>query len=90
MNHQLHQPQPNQPPAPAPGQVAYDPASGRTGVVQAVHGVAELCFDHQMTSGRVAFLRPERGGVEWTADAGALRFPAAGEAQHPHPHPHAP
>ncbi|AGP54860.1 hypothetical protein [Streptomyces rapamycinicus] len=73
-------------PVPATGQVAYDPASGRTSVVQAVHSVAELRFDHRMTSDPVAFLRPERGGVEWTADAGALRFPADGEggAQHPH------
>ncbi|ASR00461.1 hypothetical protein CGL27_32300 [Streptomyces sp. 11-1-2] len=69
----------------------YDPAIGRTGVVQAVHGVAESRFGHRMTSDRVAFLRPERGGVEWTADAGALRFPADGEgadgeggARHPH------
>ncbi|MBI0296648.1 hypothetical protein JBE04_19850 [Streptomyces sp. PRKS01-29] len=64
---------------PAPGQVAYDPVSGRTGVVQAVHGVAELLFDHRMTSDRVASLRPERGGVEWTADAAALRFPSGGK-----------
>ncbi|MBI0380721.1 hypothetical protein JBE27_31775 [Streptomyces albiflaviniger] len=78
MNHQVHQPQPNRP-VPAPGQVAYDPASGRTGVAQAVHSVAELCFDHRMTCDRVAFLRPERGGVEWTADAGALSFTADGE-----------
>ncbi|MFJ1992946.1 hypothetical protein [Streptomyces asiaticus] len=86
MNHQLGQPQPSTRPVPAPGQVAYDPASGRTGVVRAVHSVAELCFDHRMSSDRVAFLRPERGGVEWTADAGALRFPADGEggAQRPH------
>ncbi|MBP8538116.1 hypothetical protein [Streptomyces sp. MK37H] len=86
MNHQLHQPQPNHRPMPAPGQVAYDPASGRTGVVQAVHSVAELRFDHRMTSDRVAFLRPERGGVEWTADAWALRFPADGEGGALHPH----
>ncbi|MGP3946036.1 hypothetical protein [Streptomyces sp. 6N106] len=81
MNHQLHQPQPNHRAVPmsAPGQVAYDPVSGRTGVVQAVHSVAELLFDHRMTSDRVAFLRPERGGVEWTADAAALCFPADGE-----------
>ncbi|GAA1091573.1 MULTISPECIES: hypothetical protein [Streptomyces violaceusniger group] len=64
---------------PAPGQVAYDPVSGRTGVVQAVHGVAELLFEHRMTGDRVAFLRPERGGVEWTADVAALRFPADGQ-----------
>lgn len=87
MNHQFHQPQRQlNRPVPAPGQVAYDPASGRTGVVQAVHGVAELLFDHRMTSDRVAFLRPERGGVEWTADAGALRFPADGEGGARHPH----
>ncbi|MFF7653626.1 hypothetical protein ACFZCY_28015 [Streptomyces sp. NPDC007983] len=65
---------------PAPGQIAYDPASGRTGVVQAVHTVDELLFDHQVTSHRVAFLRPERGGVEWTADATTLRFPPQGDA----------
>ncbi|WP_413801554.1 hypothetical protein [Streptomyces iranensis] len=85
MNHQVRQPQPNRP-VPAPGQVAYDPASGRTGVVQAVHGVAELRFDHRMTGDRVAFLRPERGGVEWTADAGDLRFPADGEGGARQPH----
>ncbi|MBO3676689.1 hypothetical protein [Streptomyces sp. NEAU-YJ-81] len=78
MNHQLHQSQPNRP-VPAPGQMAYDPVSDRTGVVQAVHSAAELRFDHRMTGDRVAFLRPERGGIEWTADAAALRFPADGE-----------
>lgn len=60
---------------PAPGQVAYDPASGRTGVLQAVHSATELCFDHRVTGSRVAFLRPARGGVEWTADASTLRSP---------------
>ncbi|MFI0779263.1 hypothetical protein [Streptomyces sp. NPDC021212] len=64
---------------PVTGQMAYDPASGRTGVVQAVHAADELLFDHQVTAHRVAFLRPERGGVEWTADATALRFPAQGD-----------
>ncbi|MES4905741.1 MULTISPECIES: hypothetical protein [unclassified Streptomyces] len=64
---------------PALGQVAYDPASGRTGVVQAVYSAAELCFDHRMTGSRVAFLRPARGGVEWLADASTLRSPVAEE-----------
>jgi len=77
MNHHSHQtPHPQRP---APGQVAYDPASGRTGVVQAVHPAAELIFDHQVTGHRIAFLRPERGGIEWTADAATLRFPAPGQ-----------
>ncbi|WP_055547491.1 hypothetical protein [Streptomyces sp. NBRC 110028] len=76
MNHRL--PQNHQPQRPGPGQVAYDPASGRTGVVQAVHPAAELIFDHQVTGHRVAFLRPERGGVEWTADAATLLFPTSG------------
>ncbi|OMI40399.1 hypothetical protein SPAR_06040 [Streptomyces sparsogenes DSM 40356] len=61
---------------PGPGQLAYDPVSGRTGVVQAVHPTAELCFDHQVTGPHVAFLRPARGGVEWTADASTLLSPA--------------
>lgn len=60
---------------PCPGQVAYDPVSGRTGVVQAVHPAAELCFDHQVTGLHVAFLRPTRGGVEWLADAATLQPP---------------
>ncbi|MDX3231073.1 hypothetical protein [Streptomyces sp. ME19-01-6] len=63
--------------APAPGQVAYDPASGRTDVLQAVYSAAELCFDHQVTGTRVAFLRSARGGVEWLADAATLQSPAA-------------
>ncbi|WP_431774971.1 hypothetical protein [Streptomyces cucumeris] len=83
MNRKPHPPQPHRHhQRPAPGQVAYDPASGRTGVVQAVHPVAELLFDHRVTAQHIAFLRPERGGVEWTADATALRFPAhADEAE---------
>ncbi|MFD8867286.1 hypothetical protein ACFV1F_23565 [Streptomyces sp. NPDC059590] len=59
---------------PGPGQQAYDPISDRTGVVQAIHATTELLFDHRMTGSRVAFLRPARGGVEWTADAATLRF----------------
>ena len=65
---------------PVPGQMAYDPASGRTGVVQAAHSPDELLFDHQATGYRVAFLRPERGGVEWTADAATLRHPSPGSS----------
>ncbi|MGY0058242.1 hypothetical protein ACWY4P_17090 [Streptomyces sp. LZ34] len=61
--------------APGLGQEAYDPISGRSGVVQAIHATTELLFDHKMTGSRVAFLRPARGGVEWTADAATLRFP---------------
>lgn len=64
---------------PGPGQTAYDPVSRRTGVVQAIHSRAELLFDHQVAGNRVAFLRPAGGGVEWTADAAALRFPPDGE-----------
>ncbi|GHJ31546.1 hypothetical protein TPA0910_59790 [Streptomyces hygroscopicus subsp. sporocinereus] len=79
MNRHSSQNHRRQQPAPAPGQVAYDPASGRTGVIQAVHSVAELLFDHRMTGPRVAFLRPEGGGVEWTADAATLRFPTSGQ-----------
>ncbi|WP_413103390.1 hypothetical protein [Streptomyces sp. Inha503] len=78
--------QPHHPPhprsdhrVPAPGQVAYDPASGRTCVVQAVHAAAELLFDHQVTGHHVAFPRPAHGGVEWTADATTLRFPPPGQ-----------
>ncbi|MEU8723251.1 hypothetical protein [Streptomyces antimycoticus] len=81
MKHRPHHPRHPRPDhrVPAPGQVAYDPASGRTGVIQAVHTVAELLFDHQMSGPRFAFLRPEGGGVEWTADAAALRFPTPGQ-----------
>ncbi|MDX3231093.1 hypothetical protein [Streptomyces sp. ME19-01-6] len=61
--------------APGPGQEAYDPISGRTGVVQAIHPTTELLFDHKMTGSLTAFLRPARGGVEWTADAATLRSP---------------
>lgn len=60
---------------PRPGEAAYDPASGRTGMVQPIHYADELLFDHQATGHRVAFLRPPAGGVEWTADAETLRLP---------------
>lgn len=63
------------PRTPAPGQEAYDPISDRTGVVQAIHPTTELLFDHKMTGHLTAFLRPARGGVEWTADAATLLFP---------------
>ncbi|MDW6059746.1 hypothetical protein SAZ11_19285 [Streptomyces sp. FXJ1.4098] len=73
----LPQPQPDHR-VPAPGQMAYDPASGRTGgVLQTVYSAAEVCFDHQVTGSRVAFLRPAHGGVAWVADASTLRSPAA-------------
>ncbi|MGP4002942.1 hypothetical protein [Streptomyces sp. 8N706] len=72
---------------PGPGQEAYDPVSGRAGVVQAVLSPDELLFEHHMTGKHIAFLRPAAGGVEWTADAEALRFPAEREGDPPHRHP---
>ncbi|WP_432587828.1 hypothetical protein ABVG11_21250 [Streptomyces sp. HD1123-B1] len=60
---------------PRPGQEAYDTATGRVGVLQAVCDVKELIFDHRMPGPRVAFLRPVRGGQEWTTDFQNVTFP---------------
>ncbi|MEU5030316.1 hypothetical protein [Streptomyces milbemycinicus] len=60
---------------PQVGQEAYDAATGRVGVLQAIHDVSELAFDHKMSGPRVAFLRPAQGGEEWLADPGNVRFP---------------
>jgi len=60
---------------PRPGQDAYDAATGRAGVLQAVCHISELAFDHGMPGPLVAFLRPEKGGQEWTTDPGNIRFP---------------
>lgn len=64
---------------PRPGQHAYDPHTDRVGVLQSIHGVEDLLFDPGVDGKRVAFLRPEGGGVEWTADADGLRFPEPGQ-----------
>lgn len=56
----------------APGQLAYDPASGQLGVLQSVHPRRELLFDPKVAGTRIAFLRPEGGGPEWTANADDL------------------
>ncbi|MGY0061127.1 hypothetical protein ACWY4P_32060 [Streptomyces sp. LZ34] len=69
---------------PQPGQEAYGAVTGRVGVLQAIHEVSELAFDHRMQGPRVAFLRPERGGQEWMTDAGNVRFP---ERARSHPFP---
>jgi hypothetical protein len=60
---------------PEPGQQAYDMASERFGILQAIHRRSELLFAHRLTAERIAFLRPLRGGVEWLADADDLRIP---------------
>ncbi|MDT0545912.1 MULTISPECIES: hypothetical protein [unclassified Streptomyces] len=60
---------------PKVGQEAYDAATGRVGVLQAVCHVDDLAFDHGMPGPRVAFLRPAGGGREWLTDAGNVRFP---------------
>ncbi|MET7906573.1 hypothetical protein ABZ710_38075 [Streptomyces anthocyanicus] len=60
---------------PQPGQEAYDAATGRLGILQAICDIGELIFDHQMPGPLVAFLRPEEGGQEWTTDAGNVKFP---------------
>lgn len=67
---------------PQPGEEAYDAATGRLGVLQAVCDVDELFFDHQMPGPLVAFLRPQRGGQEWMTDSRNVQFP--NEAR-PHP-----
>ncbi|MGY0059847.1 hypothetical protein ACWY4P_25440 [Streptomyces sp. LZ34] len=59
---------------PQVGQEAYDAATGRVGVLQAIHDVGELAFDHKMSGPRVAFLRPVEGGEEWLTDPGNIRF----------------
>ncbi|KRV48531.1 hypothetical protein AQ490_25005 [Wenjunlia vitaminophila] len=54
----------------------YDPATGRTGVLQAILPAEELIADRSTAPGKhVAFLRPEGGGVEWLADATTLQHP---------------
>ncbi|MER7790224.1 hypothetical protein [Streptomyces sp. NPDC097640] len=57
------------------GEEAYDAASGRVGVLQAVCHVDDLIFDHRMPGPRVAFLRPAEGGREWMTDSGNVKFP---------------
>ncbi|MDT0549637.1 MULTISPECIES: hypothetical protein [Streptomyces] len=56
------------------GQEAYDAATGRVGVLQAVCHVDDLIFDHRMPGPCVAFLRPAEGGREWMTDAGNVKF----------------
>ncbi|MFI0822512.1 hypothetical protein ACH4TX_43535 [Streptomyces sp. NPDC021098] len=58
-----------------PGQEVYDAVTGQVGVLQAVCHISELAFDHGMPGPLVAFLRPEKGGQEWTTDPGSLRRP---------------
>ncbi|MEU0811405.1 hypothetical protein [Streptomyces sp. NPDC005970] len=60
---------------PKVGQEAYDAATGRVGVLQAVCHVDDLIFDHGMPGPRVAFLRPAEGGREWMTDAENVKFP---------------
>lgn len=74
--------QPTQYEGPQPGQEAYDAATGRIGVLQALCDVDELAFDHEMSGPLVAFLRPEEGGQEWTTDSRNVQFP-----KEPRPHP---
>jgi len=62
-------------PPPRPGQKAYDAATGRVGVLQAICHINELVFEHGMRGPLVAFLRPVKGGQEWTTDPGALCRP---------------
>jgi hypothetical protein len=47
---------------PQPGQRAYDAATGSMGVLQAIHDVSELAFEHRMPGQRVAFLGRRRAG----------------------------
>ncbi|WP_238545414.1 MULTISPECIES: hypothetical protein [Streptomyces] len=65
---------------PQVGQEAYDAATGRVGVLQAIHDIGELAFDHKMSGPRVAFLRPAEGGEEWLTDPGNVRFPKEAQA----------
>jgi len=58
-----------------PGQNAYDAATGRVGVLQAICHINELVFEHGMSGPLVAFLRPVKGGQEWTTDPENLRCP---------------
>ncbi|MCT2591060.1 hypothetical protein LHJ74_14265 [Streptomyces sp. N2-109] len=62
----------SEPTPPRRAQLAYDPARDAEGVVHAVFRREELLFDPKVSGNRVAFLRAERGGPEWTADADAL------------------
>lgn len=66
---------------PRPGERAYDPYTGQVGVLQSVHSVEDLLFDPQVDGKRIAFMRPEGGGIEWTADADELRFPESDRLQ---------
>jgi hypothetical protein len=66
---------------PKVGQHAYDAATGRVGVLQAIHDIGELAFDHRMQGPRVAFLRPAEGGQEWLTDAGSVTFPEEAKAR---------
>jgi hypothetical protein len=65
---------------PRVGQEVYDAATGRVGVLQAIHDVGNLAFDHRMPGSRVAFLRPVEGGEEWLTDPGNVRFRAEAKA----------
>ncbi len=60
---------------PQPGERAYDPFTDRIGVLQSVHSVEDLLFDPEVDGKRIAFLRAEGGGIEWTANADGLRLP---------------
>lgn len=64
---------------PTTGERAYDPATGRTGVVMGVHSRRDLLYDDRdVHAPCIAFLRPEGGGLEWEADASALEYPVEG------------
>jgi hypothetical protein len=63
---------------PAKGDAAYDPATGRVGVVQCVCSATEMCLGRsEWPHARVAYLRPAGGGREWLADPDALTFAEA-------------
>lgn len=48
------------------GLVALDAATGRTGILMAVHPAADLDFTDPAGTPWVVFLRPPGGGREWT------------------------
>ncbi|GAB2599764.1 hypothetical protein GCM10027168_36040 [Streptomyces capparidis] len=62
------------------GQLLLDPATERVGVLMALLPAARLHYDTGVRGPLVAFLRPERGGREWTADPAALRGVGEGGA----------
>ncbi|MEU9796509.1 hypothetical protein AB0E27_39140 [Streptomyces sparsogenes] len=68
----MKEPQPYK--GPKRGQKAYDAATGRIGVLQAICGIDELLFEHRMPGPLVAFLRPEKGGREWMTDLRNVQF----------------